>query len=256
MAHYYVKKHVMEMMRAAPIWLVLSSWALLISLMSGGCNPVAERESPDFEELAHLSYLRDIRQVFRRIGYRVDDPSSRISSIFEVTRGEVKELELNTFKVETAVFRAYIRQSMGTTAGILFVHLGPTAEEVRLASGSAVRQIGLKLLGANSCNSLYIMWRVDETGPLTVQLKHNPGKRWHVQCGAAGYSPLQATSSVQVPAAALGKIHTLTASIQGETLVAAVDGLTVWVGALPPIDFKGPAGLRSDNAIFQFSLLD
>lgn len=146
--------------------------------------------------------------------------------------------------------RAFARGSDGDAAQLTFTYRGQSAAGRELASGQLRRQVGLKLRAQDSCNVVYVMWRLDPKPRLEVSVKSNPGKHTHDECGAEGYTKVKPAANV----AELedGKTYTLRAEISGDELVAWIDGALAWRGTLPSTarDIRGPAGLRSDNVQF------
>jgi hypothetical protein len=146
--------------------------------------------------------------------------------------------------------RAYAPGMGGDAAELRFTFGGDTDAVRELASGQARRQVGLKLRAQDSCNVVYVMWRLDPAPKIDVSVKANPGKSTHEECGAEGYTKVKSTlRGVSVPAPSVGKAHSLRAEIIDDELAAWVDGRLVWQGRLPAQArvLKGPAGLRSDN---------
>lgn len=159
--------------------------------------------------------------------------------------------------VTEPTMRAVALGTSGDAAALRFVFRGETAKSRELASGETRHQLGLKLRAQDGCNLVYVMWRLDPKPSLEVQLKLNPGKRTHRECGANGYTRLKparssASSLAAVPSLSPGSSHTLRAEIVGDDLLAWIDDQLVWRGPLPPSTrtLSGPAGLRSDNVRF------
>jgi hypothetical protein len=127
---------------------------------------------------------------------------------------------------------------------------------VPLGSGEVREQFGLKLRAADACNLVYAMWRFKPTASLVVSVKSNPGQHTSAECGNAGYSNIEPSSSKRVLAPARDSSHTLRASLSGSALRVFVDGDVVWEGDLGPraLAFDGPVGVRSDNVRAQFQL--
>lgn len=165
-----------------------------------------------------------------------------------VTRGE-----LAGSRVEVPTFRATALGHGGDAAAIRFAVSGETAKKRALASGADRRQVGLKLRAVDGCNLLYVMWRLDPKPGLEVALKRNPGSRTHQECGARGYTKLEALRREKLPALVKGATHELRAEIAGDAILAWVDDKLVWRGKLPAEarELAGPAGLRSDNLAFE-----
>lgn len=149
--------------------------------------------------------------------------------------------------------RAIALGSRGDGAALEWVYRGDTATTRELASGSARRQVGLKLRAQDSCNVVYVMWRLDPKPMIEVSIKVNPGKATHAECGAEGYTKIKPTRGWPVPVLADGDRHTLRAAIAGDDLTAWVDEHVVWRGTLPEVarTINGPAGIRSDNLSFE-----
>ncbi len=150
--------------------------------------------------------------------------------------------------------RAVSTTSGGDAASLTFkMHEWPTATKA-LRSGDVRHQLGLKLRAADSCNLVYVMWRLDPPKPgIVVQVKNNPGDANNEQCGISGYTRVKPAHRGKIPYAAPGEQHTLQAEIHGDALTAWVDGAVAWSGELPAMarDLKGPAGIRSDNVSYE-----
>lgn len=157
--------------------------------------------------------------------------------------------------VREPTVRAISRGSSGDGIAMTFTYRGDSDKARRLSSGQMRRQLGLKLRAQNSCNVVYVMWRLDPKPELEVSLKANPGMRLHRECGAAGYTKIKPMG--QAPNLEAGARHTLSAQITGDELVASIDGQVAWRGTLPPEarQIKGPAGFRSDNVAFDIEEL-
>jgi hypothetical protein len=164
-----------------------------------------------------------------------------------VTKGELAQRS-----VAVPTMRGYAIGAGGDAAQLTFTYRGETEDAAALASGDVRRQIGLKLRAANSCNVVYVMWRLDPRPALDVSVKANPGMTAHEQCGANGYTKVKPYKKPYVPAFEFGQTHTLRAEIIGDELHAWVDGKLLWQGRLPETarSIQGPAGLRSDNVKF------
>jgi hypothetical protein len=165
-----------------------------------------------------------------------------------VTKGAAK---LGGTVVEPTM-RAVALGTTGDSAALEWIYQGDTPTTRELASGSARRQVGLKLRAQNGCNLIYVMWRLDPKPMIDVSVKLNPGMVTHAQCGAEGYTKVRATKSWPVPVLAQGDRHVLRAAISGDDLTAWVDEKVVWRGKLPEAAraLAGPAGIRSDNLAF------
>lgn len=145
--------------------------------------------------------------------------------------------------------RAFALQSHGDAAQLSFTYAGEPEKLRGLASGQLRRQVGLKLRAADSCNVVYVMWRLDPRPKLEVSVKHNPGMRTHEECGANGYTKVRPGHAAPVAAFQPGEAHVLRAEIRGDELLAWIDGGLAWQGRLPDEarELAGPAGLRTDN---------
>jgi hypothetical protein len=145
--------------------------------------------------------------------------------------------------------RAFALGTSGDAAQLTFRYAGDSAGERPLDSGEMRRQVGLKLRAANSCNVVYVMWRIAPKPGLAVQVKYNPGKARHEECGTEGYIKVKPQTSSAIPELTVGSTHTLRAEIRGDELHAWIDGQLAWHGRLPEEarGLVGPAGLRTDN---------
>jgi hypothetical protein len=188
--------------------------------------------------------VHDLRQVARGKIRAVTSVSPVAPERLHVTRGTIAHGE-----IRAPTFRAIAPASDGDAGELRFELVGPSERDRALASGELRRQVGLELRAANTCNVIYVMWRIAPAPGLSVQIKHNPGMRRHGECGARGYHDVAAAEQVDLPPPQPGRLHALRAEIRGDELVAWVDGTAGWRGALPAIarDLAGPAGLRSDN---------
>ena len=148
--------------------------------------------------------------------------------------------------------RGYARGAGGDAAALTFTYRGESFETRELAGGQARRQIGLKLRAQDSCNVVYVMWRLDPTPKIDVSVKINPMKNTHEECGAEGYTKVKPRKKSLVPAFEFGKTHTMRAEIVGDDLYAWIDDKLLFQGTLPETArvLKGPAGVRSDNVKF------
>jgi hypothetical protein len=154
--------------------------------------------------------------------------------------------------VTVPAMRGVIRDSIGDAAALTFIYRGDTENAKALASGQLRRQVGLKLRARDSCNVVYVMWRLDPKPKLDVSVKLNPSATQHEQCGAGGYTKIKPAKANHVPTLAVGDKRTLRAEISGDELVAWIDDSVAWRGTLPAAarSLTGPAGLRSDNMAF------
>lgn len=161
-----------------------------------------------------------------------------------VTKGHVAGNEI----FEPTV-RGYARGAGGDAASLTFTYRGESFETRELAGGQSRRQIGIKLRAQDSCNVVYVMWRLDPKPKLDVSVKLNPLEKTHEECGADGYTKVKPHKKSFIPAFEYGKTHTLRAEIVGDELYAWIDDKLLWQGTLPETAraIKGPAGIRSDN---------
>jgi hypothetical protein len=162
-----------------------------------------------------------------------------------VTKGDVKD----GVSISDPTVRGYARGAGGDAAQLTFTYRGETAKTRELASGEARRQLGLKLRAQDSCNVVYVMWRLDPVPKIDVSVKYNPGMTAHSECGANGYTKVKPFKKTFIPAFEYGKTHTLRAEIVADELSAWIDGKLLWHGRLPDAarTIQGPAGIRSDN---------
>jgi hypothetical protein len=161
-----------------------------------------------------------------------------------------------SLRVEAAKFRAVAAGAQGTAAELRFTYLGRTRKVAPLRSGEMRQQLGLKLLAADGCNVLYAMWRLEPRPGLVVSMKRNPGQHRSRECGNHGYRNLRPLRAVPVPPLGPGGTHVMAAALRNDRLEVRIDGSVAWEGLLPPeaLELRGPPGLRSDNARFEFEL--
>ena len=181
-----------------------------------------------------------------------DKPVAKLEPIIKDALCVTKGAAAIGAKITEPTMRAGALGSSGDAASITFTFRGDTGSVRELASGQARRQLGLKLRAQNGCNLVYVMWRLDPKPKLDVSIKLNPGKQTHKDCGADGYTRLKPTKSAPVPDLEPGGTHTLRAEITGDELLAWIDDQLAWRGVLPETarSISGPAGLRSDNLMF------
>jgi len=204
--------------------------------------------------------LSSAREALRRPGKRAAPP--RIAPQLALDRVAPAALcvtkgELAGARVEVPTFRAVVPGYGGDAASIRFVARGPTVQTRALASGEDRRQLGLKLRAQDGCNLVYVMWRTSPKPKLEVSIKRNPGARTSRDCGARGYTRIKPDAVGVLPALAYDARHELRAEISGDTLVAWIDDQVMWRGTLPAEarELSGPAGLRSDNLVFELFAL-
>lgn len=164
-----------------------------------------------------------------------------------VTKGSMEHTS-----VTEPTMRGYARGAGGDAAALTFTYRGESFETRELAGGQARRQIGIKLRAQDSCNVVYVMWRLDPKPKLDVSIKLNPMMKTHEECGANGYAKVKPRKKTFIPAFEYGKTHTLRTEIVGDDLFAWIDDKLLWQGTLPETArvLGGPAGVRSDNVKF------
>lgn len=210
-----------------------------ILAMSAGC---AVNASPDEPTLPVLSAASGLQAV----------AASRLC----VTSGWVDSIEAPTLKVDVGAMRGVVAGDRSGAAELAFDYPGPSHEETPLADGEMRRQIGLKLRAQDTCNVVYVMWRIAPVAGVFVQVKSNPGQSTHEQCADRGYTELPATAGTQPAPIGPGERHTLRADLEGNVLTVLADGALAWKGELPAEAAAGggPIGVRSDNGQFGFEL--
>jgi hypothetical protein len=158
--------------------------------------------------------------------------------------------------VDGATTRAVLRGARLDTLELTFVYRGATDPLAPLASGELRQQVGLKLRALDTCNVLYVMWRIAPTAGIHVELKSNFGLHTHEECRDRGYTPIAARWTAPMVPILPGVRRRLMARLRGTDLSVRVDGRLVWRGAIPleALEFDGPWGIRSDNARFEFDL--
>ena len=173
-----------------------------------------------------------------------------------VTEGAIEELPGQKLSVTVPKMRAYVNALTPQDVEAQFTYLGSTGNEARLGSGELRRQFGLKLRAQDACNLVYAMWRVEPQSKLVVSVKSNPGQHTSAECGNRGYQNIKPRRATPVPVLRPGDAHNLHAEMNGEELKVFVDNALVWEGSLggAALPFKGPVGVRSDNARLQFQL--
>lgn len=209
---------------------------------------------------SHLEVLKDrLEKLGREVPSSVEEAlsASDMGAVdirtIDFTKGGSDGIGSATIRVNDAKSRAYFEGTAGDSAKITFTYEGPSAETSALGSGQVRRQIGLKLKAQNGCNLLYVMWRIDPPDGIVVSVKRNDGATNHLECGTRGYSNLEPDTTGEVPAVLPGSQHTLEAALEGKQLVVRADGAVVWQKEFDPstLPFDGPAGIRTDNGIFQ-----
>ena len=126
-----------------------------------------------------------------------------------------------------------------------------------LGNGEVRHQFGIKLKAQDICSLVCVMWNFD-TQRIAVSVKLNLGQRTHEDCLDRGYiNNIKPRVNVPPPVVRVDQPHTLYAELEGKELTVKADGRVVWPGTLVPVvlQFKGPVGIRSDNAPVMFDSL-
>lgn len=195
-------------------------------------------------------------------GYTPLEVAAIGAKTFCPTAGKVVAIGPRALRVNGSGMRGVVAADFSHSAELAFVFHGESDETVPLANGELRQQIGIKLRAQDTCNVIYVMWRIAPTTGVWVQTKSNPGQKTHAECGDRGYKTLESTlpkGSAAPPSIVKGEAHTLRADLdsgEDHTLRVHVDGQEVWRGVLPDeaFAFDGPAGTRSDNGTFDFEL--
>ena len=191
------------------------------------------------------------------------EPLDTRRSELRVSLGTISQTKSGYLTVVGPKERAVRTSGKHSQALLRFRYRGPSEKTAPLDSGAVIQQIGLKMRAMNTCNLLYIMWRIKPTEEIYIAIKRNPGKSKYEDCRANGYivlgrvplKPLGITAATQ-------KTHRLGASVTetagryaGEV---TIDGRRIWSGGIDAkliADINGPVGFRSDNGSFIFKLL-
>jgi hypothetical protein len=177
-----------------------------------------------------------------------------------VTKGEIGAAPGGRLTIEEPEVRAVSKIPTPQAAEIRFTYRGPSKGTKPLGSGEIRRQLGIKLRAQDSCNLVYVMWRIEPEAKLVVSIKSNPGQEVHAQCGTQGYTNIKPMRHAPLPRSEVGSEHRLRAELRGRELAVFADGRPVWEGTLGPVidHFDGPVGLRTDNVRveMQYAALD
>jgi len=184
-------------------------------------------------------------------------------SAMQVTEGALATYgHQGQVRTRDAAMRAVVRDHghHADRARLSFQLLGPSTTTSALGSGIVRQQIGLKMLAADPCNLVYVMWHSAPTQAIEIQVKSNPGETTSAQCGNGGYNTI-AQIPLTMPISPL-KSHALEARVRpagngAAYLAVFADRVMVWEGALPAqlvANLSGPAGVRSDNGDYVFRL--
>ncbi|MGE0404534.1 MAG: hypothetical protein AB7T06_47935 [Kofleriaceae bacterium] len=190
-----------------------------------------------------------------------------------ITEGAVRPTEDRATVREPAT-RGFLAGSTGDAATLAFTYRGRSQSVAAFASGDLREQLGLKLRAQDSCNVIYVMWRIEPTSEIVVQVKRNEARE-HRECGNDGYARVRPAFRAHPPALGVpewgptaardgGPLdarsreldHELRASIVDDTLEVFADTTLVWRGTLPSSarELVGPAGFRTDNVDIDLSL--
>lgn len=185
-------------------------------------------------------------------------------SALQVTEGALAAYgQHGQVRTQDPAMRAVVRDHgrHARRARLSFRLRGESTTTAPLGSGIVRRQIGLKLLAADPCNLLYVMWHSVPDHEIEIQVKSNPGQTTSAQCGNRGYMTI---ASVPLAGAAASdtSAHALEARVRPvadgtDRLTVFADKTIVWQGALPAAlvaGLDGPAGVRSDNGDYVFRL--
>ena len=94
----------------------------------------------------------------------------------KVTTGkrEVQQTASGFLSLNTAKTRAQLTTGHQRHVLLQFRDRGQTPNPEPNQSGEIVEQIGIKLRTLNTCNVLYVMWRITQPEGIVVKLKRNP----------------------------------------------------------------------------------
>lgn len=181
-----------------------------------------------------------------------------------VTTGkrEVQQTASGFLSLNSAKTRAQLTTGHQRHVLLRFRYRGQTPDPEPNQSGEIVEQIGIKLRTLNTCNVVYVMWRITQPEGIVVKLKRNPGQCHHKECGANGYISIAPSSQMPLAVTATDqkthRLNVLMEDLDGVVQISVqVDGKPIWTGEISPhllecID--GPAGFRTDNGSFIFKI--
>lgn len=176
---------------------------------------------------------------------------------FDVSDGKIDKAAGDHLIVFSKEMRATLKSNGVQKVRVPFTYLGPTQQVSHLGNGEIRHQFGFKLEAQDICNLIYAMWNFD-TQKIAVTVKLNPGQHTHEQCLDRGYiNDIKPRVWAPSPIVRAGAPHVLSAELEGQKLTVKTDDVIVWQGTLVPVvlKFKGPIGLRSDNARVVFDFL-
>ncbi len=207
--------------------------------------------------LAHLDAIEGLIGGSPAADIDAPPPAPANSSVIDkeglrVTLGRMAARDDRLF-TDAGKMRAVSKTAGDRGVELRFSYLGDSREQTALASGAVRKQLGVKLRAADSCNVVYVMWRIEPESQVVVSVKHNAGQTEHEQCHNNGYTNLAA---VDVPPIAAGEDHVLRAEEADGILRVWADGGLLWEGPLgdAATSFDGPIGIRTDNVALAFSL--
>jgi hypothetical protein len=171
----------------------------------------------------------------------------------QATLGTLHASPTGAFSIDDPKLRATIAGSGGRGVELEFRYLGATEQSAALRSGEARSQLGLELAARDTCNLVYVMWRLEPASELVVSVKQNEGSSRHAECENRGYRRLRPEVAAPVPRLAAAGVHRLRGELANGRLRVFVDGGLVWDGPLDAgaLALAGKAGLRSDNVRFE-----
>lgn len=171
-----------------------------------------------------------------------------------VTSGGGSVVSPLRFGIDQPSTRGFVTRAAAEDVELAFTLHGETAKQVPLASGEMRQALGLKLRSEDTCNVLYVMWRVAPAPGVYVSVKRNPGMFTHVACRDGGYHGIASKARPEetlekAPLLEYGSTHALRAAILHDRLRVWADGRLVWSGELPEEarSLHGPAGFRTDD---------
>jgi hypothetical protein len=146
--------------------------------------------------------------------------------------------QLRDGRIASPSFRAVALDSRGDAASLSFTLHGMAVD--------TTAQIGIELRAASTAHLIYVMWRVTEKAPLTVQVK----------APLATYLRIKPEHAELVDAPQLGCANKLAARIDGDRLVAWTSERIVWTGMLPLSArlLHGLVGVRTDHVTADITL--
>lgn len=164
--------------------------------------------------------------------------------------------KMDLYQVKDDRLRAKSLETPASGLEMTFTYQGKTAVAKNLKSGKPRVQLGCYLAAQNQCNLLYAMWRIEPEPGIFVQTKSNLNKSTHQECGNNGYTTVKPIFKKKIGAPTVNQNYRYSCELKGSTLTVKVDNEKVWSGTvdLKNLDPKGYSGVRSDNALWQFSL--